>query len=335
MRTQKIYEVIMNLSPVEMFSNINQVIMSKLNMEYKGKCKGNALILEITGIIKRSMVKISKSSLEGNGNVNIMFSANVIIYEKNDILPLCNIVSISKDNSIICKYDDHAVVELRGNASHSKLKENQKIPVITIKAKYTLSRQNIVIYGFPYIPQFRFLIYKFSSNPKEMSMEEMKIYEKKLQDLEEAKANFESTDSRIRKFLCDVYYPYNHKSVEVESKLPKCIKKINFSELININPNHLIFRHKTLNKAEAVAMFAESDKLDEINSNSMSLSFSPVKDIEIIEEKPITIFLNLINECIQYLNLIKDLATEFNNEEKLSAQEEIFDIYRNLKANLK
>src|SRR5579883_1448026 len=158
MKIIKIYETVINLSAKEMYSGIDDVIMNRLKKRFEGKCEKNSLITKIIGIRKRSKCVMAKSRLEGDGDVNVQFIAESIVYNDGDILTGCEVQRIERGNRIICK-NDMAVINIKGNRNLQSLKAGQKITIKITSVSYLKDRDKITIYGVPYSYSYKFTMF--------------------------------------------------------------------------------------------------------------------------------------------------------------------------------
>jgi len=104
MKIKKIYEVRLDIETKHMFSpDIDATIIYLLNNKYNNKCFKSFYILSVTKIIKRGSITCKNKVLDGTMYVDVMFEAEGIIYEKNEIIHKCKIIQIGNNNIIHAK----------------------------------------------------------------------------------------------------------------------------------------------------------------------------------------------------------------------------------------
>lgn len=152
MKIKKIYEVRLDIETKHMFSpDIDATIIYLLNNKYNNKCFKSFYILSVTKIIKRGSITCKNKVLDGTMYVDVMFEAEGIIYEKNEIIHKCKIIQIGNNNIIHAK-SEYASIQIRNITNIDIFKENDEIPVIVNLVRYKMFLSEVTISAIPFIP---------------------------------------------------------------------------------------------------------------------------------------------------------------------------------------
>ena len=200
-------------------SDIESLIIKKLEEKYKNKCFQSMLITEIIRINERSHVVMSRSQLNGCASIDVNYQAKGIILQQGEILHGCEIIEIF-ENGIMARHKNAVVkIDITQNNQVSKiLKKEQIIPIIVNQVKYTTNSAQISVMGIVYMPQVTIdVFYKITSG---ITMEET---EKIGQILDEINMDEKSLDTNAKsfKFFQDLMYPY--KTMQKFDKIPNYI----------------------------------------------------------------------------------------------------------------
>lgn len=325
MRIIKIYETIINLSPIEQYNNIDQIIMDKLKKYFELRCRGDSLITNIRGIIKRSRVRQAVDRLDGSGDVNVKYQVDAIVYHPGDILTNCQISRIDRNHSIICTHGDNVVITLHGLNILRNLKQDQRIAVLVQKVSYPTEQRKITIKGIPYSYPMMFTIYQLSDelNVAEMPEDFLELLRKKYLAIATERDALLKTDEAVRKKIISIYYPFRKPHTE---PLPNT----EFLDLNQFDPDakkplivpqgKFLSRPPILEKSSAI--ISASDSAEAINATSAG---------EIIAEQPIRVLISLLDDYLNYIIFIRESAEEFDSEEKFIANANIWQIYNHIK----
>ena len=329
-RIKKIYETKVNISPVEIYSDLDQVVLEKLKQNFEGKCRENSLIVNVISIQERSMCTISKSHLDGSGSVNVKYLAEAITYEVFDILPVCEIIRIEKNHTIMCNYSDHTIVKIKGSIKLSSLKIGQKIPVLVLNSRCKKEKKSIVVSGIPYTYPNRF--YMFTASTSEIKDDEKEIIKAALAELAGEKELLSKSNKKIVKFFTDLFYPFKKKSEDLHKLLPKETSEIHMDDLENfdelLTEDNLYFRHHVTDMISDEILCIPINKFDPAVGGLLD---AEIFKYQIVAESPVVILTTLINDHIKYVRFIREWVEEFSSEQKISDQNNIWDIYINLK----
>jgi hypothetical protein len=347
MSTKKLGETIINLSPTEMFAGVDAVILNKLKTSFEGTCRNNSLIVNIIKIVERSKVKISKSQLDGSGSVNVKFLADIITYSPGDILPVCEIIKVDRGHKIMCEYGEHTIIWLQGNRALQSLRPKQKVPVIVTGVSYEQLKKKIVVYGAIYTYPMKFPMFVLSDSTDNMSSDDIALLQSKIDIVSKEKEIFDKTDPKVRKFLTEVYYPFHKKSVDMHNLASKEVDILHMLDAFNpkaltsgkgvIKKDMILFRHSAIEKSTDEVFtisYTDFDKLSKPNTRDHSIFDTEQYRFEIIHETPIRVLFILLEDYRKFLYLIGKLAAEFNTERSLESQNNIWNIYKNIKRDV-
>lgn len=336
MRIVKIYETIINLTAVELFTNIDATVMDKLRKRYEGVCYKSSLIMKILEITKRDPPKLAISRLDGSGDVNVQFTAEAIVYQEGDILVGCEVVRVERNNRIICKYAN-AVINLRGNRNLQSLKPGQLITVLVEGTHYTINHDKITITALPYAYPSKFTIYFTTLNPKNISFEQLQLIKDKLNDIDEEYKKYSQAPTRIVKVLNETYYPYKtpfsakqkldkylglDDIYEIASQLVKSDKKTATTEIG-------LARHPFIDKSTPHVLTVGTELL--ANPSSSDLLNAETYAITAVKEAPGTVVLTLLDDYLGYLRMVREAAELYQTEKLWNEHSNIWRIYDSMK----
>jgi hypothetical protein len=326
MRIKKVYETIINLTACEMYQDIDTVIMTYLKKFFEGKCRENSFVIEIEKIIKRSACMMAKSRLDGSGDVNVQFQAQALIYNKDDILPCCEILRTEKAQQIICKYGDNTVILVRGMNIFQSLKPGQFIGILIREVSYLRERDKITIYGIPYTYPRDFTIYGINEPADNMSDEDRAILNMKQADVFEEMSKINNLDKQIREKLAAIYYPYKKKPAVTD--WPTGAKIMEIVAAQTVSKDQWICRPPQLPKENAEILVLSAKTLGALPDLSGNSWFATAT---IVVEKPIRALMALLDDYLKYLQFLREMSEYFNTEERFTSHNNIWLIYQHIK----
>jgi len=312
-----------------MYSNIDEVVMHKLKENFEGTCRENSLIVKILKIIKRSKCRISKNHLDGTGSVNVLYLAEAVTYQPGDILPVCEIIRIEKNHKIFCKYDTHTNAWINGGKTLRGLRQGQKISILILGVKYGKENNSIIIYGIPYVYPHKFHVFIVGESSENMAAEDIEIVSAKMGELAQQKELLDQVDSKARDFFSKLYYPFKRKPSEMQKLLPKQITEEHL-ENIDIQKGCVYFRHPIIDKHTDIVLTSELESFKK-SIESEELFDPEVFKTELVVESPVRILLYMLEDYIKFLRLIQELCVEFDSEENIKKQNNVWEIYRKIK----
>lgn len=324
----KVYETIFNLSPREMFMDIDQILIEKIKKRFENKCEGNSLIVKFLEIITRSNCRVSKSRLDGSGDIDVKFKAEAIVYNENDVLNNCEVQKIEKGTKIICKHE-RAVIVIDTKKILQSLKPGQKIPVKVGSVSYIKGNDKITIYGSPYTYSYMFNIY--IANVNNIYQEDIDMLKIKIEQINDELEKHKKIDKKAYEFFDELLYPFINK-IDYKKELTKNSKN-KFLDCIELAKNiekeqvskRIFCRHTIIDKSTPDIIELDSEK----QNNEF---FDPEKfGIKIINENIIFILFSFLNDYLTHIRAIREMTEIYNTEKDLEQHNNIWNIYKSIK----
>lgn len=337
MKIEKQYESIVNLSSVEMYMpDLDIVILDKLRKIFEGKCFQSSLIHKIIRIIRRSLVRPAQNLTDGSGNVNVVFEAEAIVYNENDIITDCVVKNVERSGELICKID-HAAIHIRGNVILRGIQIGQTIPIRVVTVRYSKGKDNITINATPYFHPMSVFLYKTDISPTKVSQETIEVLSDLIKTAEVEEKTFKDLDPKLRDFFTDVFYPFAEDSDKFEKYKENKFEKINMIEdakrfISNTGKETPMFvmRHPRTDKSKP-SIFHIDESLFKGELSKIALLDMKLYEIKIVKESYAQILINYIEEYVGYLRMIQELLVTFGTEEKRQEHKNIWAIYNRLK----
>lgn len=147
-------------NPIRFASNFEENTLNNLNMQLKGKVFNNCYIIDINTIRKTSGIRISNTDPNCIGYFNVRFEANIIKYEKGDIIPKAKIRK--HDNQYIAETDTLSILLRPEERAIAKLlEEGQFLPIIlTGNSTYANMHNKVTSVGTILLPNHKYENYK-------------------------------------------------------------------------------------------------------------------------------------------------------------------------------
>ncbi len=321
-------ETIINLSAVEQYENVDQIILDKLRVRYEGKCEQNILIKKVVNIIKRSLLRLSKNQLNGVSDVSVRFQVEAIIYYPDDILTGCEVIYIdTNSNTIGCKHK-HAIITVKNARRLVGIEIGHKLTLKVGMVNYLRGKSEIVIQAAPYSYSFKFKAYEVDLNA-EVSLENAKIITYKLKLIENEEKQLADANKKIVAKFIDMYYPFktNFPKDKFAKKMVNMLdlaKKLTKSTEKSGKENTVfLIRHTLIDKSEPLIL-----QLDDLNDKEL---FDPEKfQVEKIYENPALAVIAFLNDYYGYVKMLREMA-EIYNEQEINKHSRVWNIYEKLK----
>jgi len=332
MRIKKQYESIINLNSVELYlPDLDVVVLDKLRQIFEGKCYKSSLIFKILKIIRRSMVRPAQNLTDGSGNVNVVFEAESIVYNENDIITDCVVKNVERSGELICKID-HAAIHIRGNVILRGIQIGQTIPIRVMGVRYSKGKDNITINATPYFHPMSFFLYKTDIALTKSTDETVSIISDLIKNAEAEEVKFNDVDSKIKEFFIKIFYPFKS-VVKSESKFKEMNMITDAKRFIGGAEKEntmFVMRHPITDKS-LPTIFHIDESIFKGDLPKLTLLDTKLYDIKIVKESYAQILINYLEEYIGYLKMIQELTTTFNTEEKRQAHKNIWEIYNRIK----
>jgi len=132
----QIFETTLQISPAEITSDIDNLVLEKIR-KYENACFDNSFILKIIKILERGKAICVMSAGEGNLNIDVKFSAECYIIQKNDLIVLE--VAEIKYKMYHCKAPHIKAVIKIGAVKYAV---GDKIPAVVIASFY---KQDVIM----------------------------------------------------------------------------------------------------------------------------------------------------------------------------------------------
>ncbi len=154
MLIQKAIADSLDLSPKDMDSNIDRIVMIKLNEKYVDKCYAGCFITRIINMSHSHV--IMRSDKMGYGITDVRFLCEAEVYQKGEIIVGLVVKYLETDSLLICT-TDHIIAHIEDADDFKSLKQGQTIPIRVINVTYPILQNamditasiNIISYAPP------------------------------------------------------------------------------------------------------------------------------------------------------------------------------------------
>lgn len=245
MKFLKTIETIVNLSPTEIYQDVDKVILDKLRASYQGRCESNCIIVDVREIVRRSRVRIEKASLKGEGVVNVCYRALVIQFKPGEILSNCEVQRVEQNNQFLCNHK-HATVYIAGSRDMQVLKEGQRLSVVIDEVMHSKGMGRASVMG-------RIFEYPTTCTVFEITQDVSQADELVLNEWMEKLAAVEKKfkKSPITEHLVKAYYPFRG-----NPKIPKTWKTVPITEVPA--PGTFVCRPPVFEKSQAAYILSDA-----------------------------------------------------------------------------
>ena len=148
-------------NPISTFINPETNLINELTSKYENTCFAGCFILKVMNIVKRSECIITQTNESGNGSIDIIFKAKVIILHPNEILSDCKVLKKDNDRKLIIAQNDICALNVNTNDIYNSITIGQKIPVMIKKSFYAVGGKRIQAFAEPYVPTTESIVYNF------------------------------------------------------------------------------------------------------------------------------------------------------------------------------
>ena len=212
MLVKKIINISIDLfKPEEIYSsNINQLLINKINEKYVGRCYLSILIIEVNRIIQRSDIIMAFNQLNGAASVDVKFEVTgVILVPDVEILHNCRITEIY-DKKMIAEHK-YADIQIQSNINSisQMLSIGSKIPVVVRKCQYSINKKTISVIAVPYFPQKTpSVIYKITKGLVDNQIEQLNELNNMILEEEKNHKMLAEKYSKTYDFFIKFLYPF-------------------------------------------------------------------------------------------------------------------------------
>jgi hypothetical protein len=304
------------LDPNDIYaSNIDNLLMKKLDIRYKNKCYQSILILEIMKIIRRSTIKMVDNRLDGGAYIDVQFEVKGIIFIQGEILHGCKIIEIHS-NATIAEHE-YAGIKLQkeinlklqkdiGDAIFKILQVGQKIPVIVQKIRYMPNQSSISMIAIPYLPTISTEVYYEINQGLNPSQTEQIGYI--LDCIKTEEELHKTVNTKAYDFFKDILYPYKTNQKYEQSKKVSSLKLIPVSlELKNmLEIDHGIITYPS-----------EDNKINKRLFWSKNLDVDILKDQLVITSSVYPVLADICNKYLLYLQALRGFVETYPTTENM------------------
>jgi len=183
----------------DIYSDLDELTMRLLTEKFVNRCFKSSFIIRIVSIIKRSVCALSTTTLVGNGYMNVMFEAEVLVFSPSEIVTGCVVQNIDKVGRITCLSTDNTIaVYIKEDPRLRSIKVGQFLPIRVGRVKYKTGTTAISINAVPYIATPpKLIIY----NIKPLTREDAEYLQEILNQVNEEEARHTGINKKIRDYF--------------------------------------------------------------------------------------------------------------------------------------
>lgn len=301
-------------------TNINDLLLENLRNTFKNKCYKSSYILDINKILNRSDLNFNNKDLNASVNVVVQFEADVLEYDKYDIINNIKITAIT-EHKIICQ-SKYASIFIQNENILKDYTENQIIPIKVGICKYYIGENKISINAFPFIPlkeEIENYVYYKIPQLSDFQINELNnlFILDKIKEVELQKDNIKKEKNNRWDYFNDLLFPY--KNYKKNSKNIKNIDILDFTYFKETENIITIFPNQDLSERKLSVILLTNTKT---NNKKFGDESNAVSD------NPITIFTGILTKYYKYINAINELSTTYKSDEVFKKNENIFNTYR-------
>lgn len=299
MLIQKAIADSLDLSPKDMDSNIDRIVMIKLNAKYMNKCSAGCFITRIISM-NHSHVTM-RSDKMGYGMVDVRFLCEAEVYQIDEII-VGLIVKYSEADSLLICTTDHIIAHIEDANDFKSLKQGQSIPIRVINITYPILQNamditasiNIISYAPPR------QIYKVILPKKISQMEEFMDLRLKLKNEIEFINNLSSKGKKSKEKY-NIYLKFRKLLYPYKTEV-KYAKKF-YSSIDEVKTGHLMVDDTIYNDNFNVMWNVKPEEKLDIDAE-LSIIDESVSLLKVIFTKKILHF-KLLRELIEEYDIIK------------------------------
>jgi hypothetical protein len=301
MRTKKILESSINIDdPSDIFSNDqNAMIIQKLSDKYVNRCFSSCLVVNINKIIRRSYIYM-KETLDGGAYMNVLFEADVIIYQKNEIISGCQIMK-KETNGIIHLKSEYAGIQLNIRSNMSIYKEKDIVPVIVKMVRYNPNQNAISVSAFPFIPlEPNVVYYNIVGELTDLQKAELDVIAAQIKEKLTSFEKMTTSDKKIYKFFIELLNNDKH----------------------NIKSSALKIKLQDLPKVTSGVIVYPAYPYDVNTVNHIKAGHK-----DAVDESPYIIFATMLNQYLSRLQTMSNFLREYPTFTEVQKHKDIWRMY--------
>lgn len=256
----------------------NAIILNILKEKFEGKCYSSCYILNIIKVIRRSLIYCNEN-LDANFNINIVFEAQVIIYQENEIIHDCEIIK-KEQNGITHGKTKYGGVQLNIQQNMAIFNTGEKIPVIVKKLRYNINQTEISILAIPFIPvAYEIIFYKTTNDLSSEDYANLNNLNKQLTELDDKINTMDKNQLKIFNFFKDIITNYDLKDTKTFDKYIKDLtsdtkiqKHIKGCKIVTID---ILLDELKTTKSKDYILFKQYNSYDSNYCNKLEISDLP------------------------------------------------------------
>ena len=142
------------------------------------------------------MARPAQNLADGSSNVNVVFEAEAIVYEEDDIVSNCIVKNVERSGGLICA-TDFAAIHIRGNVMLRGVQIGQTIPIRVKKVRYSKGKDSITINAVQYFHLMEFFLYKTDIS-SDVPQEDLEVLADLIKTAEDELEQFESVEKSLK-----------------------------------------------------------------------------------------------------------------------------------------
>ncbi len=309
--------------------NYDEMILGKLEAQFKNRCYAGIFITDIVRVVRRSEQNAKCKVLDGSTYVDVLFEAAGVVYEQGEVLHGCKIIQIN-NNGLTHAKTDHTVICVRNPDTGTFYSENEIVPVIVNKIRASPFAREITISAWPFVPMKPDLLaFSIAHGTEKIDYgSSNKLCADLVSEIADIKKQlFPKTDNqkKVYKFFKDLLYP--HGKVTVLSVMARADK----FTLMDIDRLFDMDEKSAQKIANSILMFPDS-YLDNdqicVFGNTVRYAGRELSPVELPFESVVVKILHLHKKA---LITLLGFVTNYDTLQKIKDSQHIWKTYTMLK----
>ena len=333
--------------------SINNKILNRLKQKYNNKCYLSCFIIDVKKIVRRSFINCNEN-LDSDFNINIQFEAEVLIYQKNDIIHDCKIIK-KESNGIIHGKSKYCGIQLNIQQNLSIYDSGDTIPVIVKMLRYNINQSEISVLATPFIPlKYDIIIYNTINNLTDIGYKKLLELNNSVKNLDDKINKLNKSNMNVFNFFKGLLSNYNLKDKNnLDKKIKTTIidnslinklsnyKKFKIDDLLNdINSkktkNYILFRPYNsydTNYCNVITNYSIDEKIFNSNINNKSNNINILNDpnVLIVNENIKNILEIYIYENIRNKQCLLDFISYYPSLQDVQKLKDVWKLYNKFK----
>ncbi len=311
---------------IEFCANKQMFALEAIREIFEKKCFKGCYIVSIIGINKISNNYVVSGNLTADTEVDVEFTANIIIYGKGEVLTG---VKIEKKEGLIVglydKNDSNAIVVARPKDGTEVVNVGQTIPIRILQFGYPPFESAISIIGTLFVCDRVNLIFQVNDKIQAKTREEINILSKMINDEYETRSSFDKETADNARYFEELLYSYRgcekkinktkvNKSCSVDIgfvPFPNKVKSIKCLNIFDIIDNLESYQNKYIYRDLSIIRSSPYISIAETISDFDTFT-SPI----IIKENINIIICQLLRNIYDFLKSINEMAVLYDDNLK-------------------